>query len=296
MKIAVIGTGVMGTGVGLTLLAQGHQVYCTNRTPEKAQVLVQAGAVYCATPREAAQAATHVIILVWNEAALRSALEGLDGLYAAAGEQHVFIDMSTQLPATACEEAAQFAKRGALFVDAPVHGSRAEAHSGGLWIMVGGEQPAYQAALPVLEAIGASVHYMGGTGSGCIAKLCGNHLVSLIVASLGESLAMARKAGIDAYELIKLWGESDFRSPIIEGAGRSMLDHDFAVSFHLRTMVKDTELIRNYSESIGVPVLLSNVVHELNKIAQNQGWGDENASAIFRLFEQMAGVGAAPAD
>lgn len=293
MKIAIIGTGVMGTGVGLTLLGKGHQVYCTNRTPQNAQALVDAGAVYCATPREAAENATHVIILVWNEAALRVALEGTDGgdgLYAAAGEGRVFIDMSTQLPATAQEEAREFAARGAQFVDAPVHGSRAEAHAGGLWIMVGGEQSAYQAALPVLNAIGASVHYMGGVGSGCVAKLCGNHLVSLIVASLGESLAMASKAGIDAYELIKLWGESDFRSPIIEGAGRSMLAHDFAVSFHLRTMVKDTELIRNYSESIGVPVLLSNVVHELNKVAQNQGWGDENASAIYRLFEQMAGI------
>ena len=291
MNIAIIGTGVMGTGVGLTLLAKGHQVYCTNRTPANAQALVDAGAVYCATPREAAQNATHVLILVWNEAALRVALDGADGLYAAAAPGRVFIDMSTQLPATAQQEAHEFAARGALFVDAPVHGSRAEAHSGGLWIMVGGEQAAYQSALPVLDAIGASVHYMGGVGSGCIAKLCGNHLVSLIVASLGESLAMAKKAGIDAYELIKLWGESDFRSPIIEGAGRSMLDHDFAVSFHLRTMVKDTELVRNYSESIGVPVLLSNVVHELNKVAQNHGWGDENASAIFRLFEQMAGIG-----
>lgn len=290
MKIAIIGTGVMGTGVGLTLLAKGHEVYCTNRTPANADPLVKAGAHYCATPREAAEQASHVIILVWNEAALRTALEGDNGLYAAAAPGRVFIDMSTQLPATACEEGAAFAARGAQFVDAPVHGSRAEAHSGGLWIMVGGDAAAYQTALPVLTAIGASVHYMGVTGSGCIAKLCGNHLVSLIVASLAESLAMANKAGIDAYELIKLWGESDFRSPIIEGAGRSMLGHDFAVSFHLRTMVKDTELIRNYSESIGVPVLLSNMVHELNKVAQNHGWGDENASAIFRLFEQMAGI------
>ena len=101
---------------------------------------------------------------------------------------------------------------------------------------------------------------------------------------------MAEKAGLDGCELIKLWGESDFRSPIIEGAGGSMLKHDFGVSFHLRTMVKDTELIRNYSESIGVPVLLSNIVHELNKVCENKGWGDLNASAIFKLFEEMAGV------
>ena len=111
MKIAIIGTGVMGTGVGLTLLGKGHQVYCTNRTPQNAQALIEAGAHYCATPREAAENASHVIILVWNEAALRTALDGDNGLYAAAGEGRVFIDMSTQLPATAQEEAREFAAR-----------------------------------------------------------------------------------------------------------------------------------------------------------------------------------------
>ena len=290
MKIAIIGTGIMGTGVGRTLIDHGHEVFCYNRTRQNADDLVKHGATFCVTPRQAAESATHTIILVWNQAALNAVLEGDDGLFACAGKGRVFIDMSTQLPETARREGGEFERRGALFLDAPVHGSKAEANSGGLWIMAGGTQESWQAALPVLSLIGASAHYMGETGAGCIAKLCGNHLVSAILASLAESLAMAKKAGIDGYELIKLWGESDFRSPIIEGAGRSMLDHDFAVSFHLRTMVKDTELIRNYSETIGVPVMLSNIVHELNKISQNRGWGEENASAIFRLFEEMAGI------
>lgn len=290
MNIAIIGTGVMGTGVGLTLLGKGHTVRCYNRTPGNAAALVEAGAVFCATPGEAAQGASHVIILIWNEAALQAVLHGADGLLAHAAPGQVFIDMSTQLPQTAKDSAAGFASRGALFMDAPVHGTRGEAHSGGLWIMCGADHSTWDAALPVLKTIGATVHHMGPVGAGCAAKLCGNHLVSAILASLGESLAMAKKSGLDCEELIKLWSESDFRSPIIEGAGHSMLKHDFAVSFHLRTMVKDTELIRNYSESIGVPVMLSNTVHELNKVAQNMGWGEENASAIFKLFEVMAGM------
>lgn len=290
MKVAVIGTGIMGTGVGLTLLGKGHDVFCYNRTPENADELVKAGATFCATPRQAIDGASYVIILVWNAAALADVLGGEDGLYAGARAGQVFIDISTQLPETARLEASEFEKRGALFVDAPVHGSKAEAHSGGLWIMAGGSRPAWEAALPVFGSIGAAAHYMGDVGNGCVAKLCGNHLVSAILASLAESLALAKKSGIDGHELLKLWGESDFRSPIIEGAGRSMLDHDFAVSFHLRTMVKDTELVRNFSETIGVPVMLSNLVHELNKVSQNRGWGEQNASAIFRLFEEMAGI------
>ena len=291
MKVAIIGTGVMGTGVGMTLLSKGFEVSCYNRSPDNAAALVAAGARLCATPGEAARAASHVLIWVWNEAALHAAVDGEGGLCAQAQAGQVFIDMSTQLPETSRAVAAQFAAKGAMFVDAPVHGSRAEAHSGGLWVMVGADAPAWQAALPVLRAVAATVHHMGPVGSGSAAKLCGNHLVSAVLASLAESLAMAKKSGLDCHELIKLWGESDFRSPIIEGAGKSMIDGDFAVSFHLRTMVKDTELIRNHSESIGVPVLISNTVHELNKTAQNLGLGELNATAIYKLFEMMAGLG-----
>jgi 3-hydroxyisobutyrate dehydrogenase-like beta-hydroxyacid dehydrogenase len=294
MKIAIIGTGVMGTGVGLTLMTKGHEVSCYNRHPDNAAALVSAGATLYASPGEAARDASHVIVLVWNEAALHAAVDGPSGLWEAASAGQVVIDMSTQLPETSRRVGARFAEKGAMFVDAPVHGSRAEAHSGGLWIMAGANQAAWDAALPVLSSIGATVHHMGPVGSGSAAKLCGNHLVSAIVASLAESLAMAKKSGLDCRELIKLWGESDFRSPIIEGAGHSMIDGNFDVSFHLRTMVKDTELIRNHSESIGVPVMISNTVHELNKAAQNLGWGELNATAIYKLFELMAGMRPAP--
>jgi 3-hydroxyisobutyrate dehydrogenase-like beta-hydroxyacid dehydrogenase len=292
MKIAIIGCGVMGTGVGLTLLAKGHEVSCYNRNPANPNnaTLVAAGARLCATPSEAAAHASHVIVLVWNEAALHEVVNGPQGLVANARAGQVFIDMSTQLPQTSRAVAAQFKAVGASYIDAPVHGSRAEAHAGGMWVMVGADDAAWNAALPVLNEVAATVHQMGPVGAGSAAKLCGNHLVSAIVASLAESLAMAKKSGLDCHELIKLWGESDFRSPIIEGAGKAMVDGDFAVSFHLRTMVKDTELIRNHSESIGVPVMISNTVHELNKAAQNLGWGELNATAIYKLFELMGGM------
>ena len=294
MKVAVIGTGIMGTGVGLTLRSKGHDVTCWNRTKGNAAELLGAGATWKETPRAAAEGADFVVILIWNEEALRAVTAGPNGLYAGARAGQVYVDMSTQLPSTAVAEAREFEQRGAAFLDAPVHGTKGESRSGGLWVMVGGPRAVYDRTLPLFQAIGETVHYMGPTGRGCAAKLCGNHFVSAILASMGESLALAEKAGVDGFELLKLWGESDFRSPIIEGAGNSMLRHEFGVSFHLRTMVKDTELVRNLSESLGVPVILSNVVHELNKVAQNRGYGEENASAIYKLFQEMAGLQVKP--
>ncbi len=294
LKVAVIGTGIMGTGVGLTLRSKGHEVTCWNRTKANAEELLRAGAVWKDSPKAAAAEADFIVLLVWNEEALHHVLSGPEGVVAAARPGQIYLDISTQLPATALAEARQLEERGAAFLDAPVHGTKGEARSGGLWFMVGGDRKVYDRALPLFQAIGETVHYMGPTGRGCAAKLCGNHFVSAILASMGEALALAEKAGVDGFELLKLWGESDFRSPIVAGAGGSMLNHQFDPTFHLRTMVKDTELVRNLSESLGVPVILSNVVHELNKVAQNRGYGDENASAIYKLFQEMAGLPVKP--
>ena len=283
-----MGAGVIAQGVGKTLLSNGFRVRCYNRTEANAAALVAAGAEYCSTPAAAADGADVVISAVWNKQAFDSLMLGEDGLYKNAASGQVFIDMSTQLPDTAVEAAGIFAEKGAFFLDAPIHGSRAEANSGGLWIMVGGDEKVFADARELLLVLGETVHYMGDNGKGYAAKLCGNHLVSTVVAAVCESMVLASKAGIDPDEILKVWQESDFRSPVVGGVGRSVIDRDFDVSFHLRTMVKDTELIRNYSESLDVPVFLSNIVHEVNKVGLNMGFGEENASAVVKVFEHMA--------
>ncbi len=137
-KAAIIGTGVMGTGMGKVLLDQGFEVSCYNRTEKNAGDLVSAGSVYYNTPAKAAQSAEVVISMMWSKEALDSVMLGADGLLPNALEGQLFIDMSTQLPETGVWLAEKFGDKKALFLDAPVHGSKSEANSGELWIMVGG--------------------------------------------------------------------------------------------------------------------------------------------------------------
>ncbi len=288
--IAIIGTGIMGTGIGKTFIKHGYTVSCYNRTKDHAADLINAGAHYEETPAAAAFGADTVIMVLWDKTALDAVVMGKDGLFAQASSGQVYVDMSTQLPETAEWEALEFERSGAEFLDAPVHGTKGEANTGGLWIMVGGKESVYKRMIPIFEIIGETHHYMGSCGKGFSAKLCGNHLVSTIVAALCESMVLAVKAGLDPAEVLAVWMDSDFRSPVVEGVGKSIISRDFEVSFHLRTMVKDTELIRNFSESIQVPVLLSNIVHEINKIGLNKGYGEENASAVVKVFEEMSGL------
>ena len=154
--------------------------------------------------------------------------------------------------------------------------------------MCGGKKDTFNKAEGILSIVGKTVHYMGDHGKGYAAKLCGNHLVSTIVAAICESMVMGKKAGLNPKEFLNVWMDSDFRSPVVEGVGNSIITRDFDVSFHLRTMVKDTELIRNFSESIKVPVLLFNIVHKVNNIGENKGLGEENASAVVKVFENFS--------
>lgn len=290
MNIAILGTGTMGLGMGETLLKKGHTLTIYNRTKKNAQPLIDKGATYHETVREAIKGAEYIILMPWNKEALEAFSTGENGTFHNAQEHQIFINMSTQLPDTAIWEASHYALKKAHFLDAPVHGSKGEAYSGGLWAMVGGQEHVYSKTIPLFEEIAETHHFMGKHGNGYATKLCGNHLVSSIVAALGESMTLAKKAGLDLNEVLKVWMDSDFRSPVVEGVGGSIINRDFEVSFHLRTMVKDTELIRNYSEQLEVPVLLSNIVHEVNKVGLNMGLGEENASAVVKVFEHMAGI------
>ncbi|MGB9592316.1 MAG: NAD(P)-dependent oxidoreductase, partial [Candidatus Kryptoniota bacterium] len=242
------------------------------------------------SPKSVAEKCDIIFVTVWNKTALEAVVLGPEGLVAGAHKGKVFIDMSTQLPETAEWEASLFHDKGSDFLDAPVHGSKDEASNGGLWMMVGGDRSVYERVLPILKVITATQHYMGGWGKGFATKLCGNLLVSTIVAALSEALVLAQKAGLDPEEALKLWQESDFRSPVVGGVGQSICTRNFDVSFHLRTMVKDTDLIHTYAEQINVPLMLANSVHELNKIGLNKGFGDENASAVVKVYEDMAGI------
>ena len=289
-KIGLIGLGVMGQGIASNILKAGYPLTIYNRTSEKVEEFVQKGAKQASTPREVAENSEILIIMVWDVPALKTVMEGSDGVVAGAHKGLTVIDMSTMMPAISKWEAAQLAEKGAEFLDAPVHGTKGEVHAGGLWLMAGGKKEVFEKMIPIFKVLCETYHYVGSTGQGSVLKLCGNLLVSSLVAALCEALVLAVKAGIKPSDALQLWGESDFKSPLLEGFGKAVCQRNFDVSFHLRTMVKDTDYVRKFAEELGYPVPVSSNVHEIYKMAQSMGWGEENASAVIKLFEKMAGV------
>lgn len=287
-KVAYLGLGTMGSGMATNLIEADYAVTVWNRTPEKCAPLVAMGASEASTPAEAVADVDVVMYCLSDDDAVEDVVFAVDGVLVGAQPGQIALDMSTVHPNTSRREAEAYAEQGIDFLDAPVFGSKAEAREGGLWIIVGGDEAVFKRIKPVLEPLSASVHYMGATGMGTSMKLVGNLIVAAQIEAVGEALILAQKAGLDLNGVMDVLDVVDFRSPLISGIGRSVIKRDFSTSFALRHMLKDADLIAAFAEQLRSPIPETAIVREMLKAAVNQGWGEENASALIKGLELQA--------
>lgn len=287
-KVAYLGLGTMGSGMATNLIEADYAVTVWNRTPEKCAPLVAMGASEASTPAEAVADVDVVMYCLSDDDAVEDVVFAVDGVLVGAQPGQIALDMSTVHPDTSRREAEAYAEQGVDFLDAPVFGSKAEAQEGGLWIIVGGDEAVFKRIKPVLEPLSASVHYMGATGMGTSMKLVGNLIVAAQIEAVGEALILAQKAGLDLNGVMDVLDVVDFRSPLISGIGRSVIKRDFSTSFALRHMLKDANLIAAFAEQLRSPIPETAIVREMLKAAVNQGWGEENASALIKGLELQA--------
>jgi 3-hydroxyisobutyrate dehydrogenase-like beta-hydroxyacid dehydrogenase len=289
-KIAYIGLGIMGSGMASNLLKAGYSVTVWNRTSQRCAPLVEQGATQADTPAQAAAAADIVMYCLSNEAAIEDTVFGADGILSGVHQGQIAIDMSTVHPNTSDLEAMAYAEKGVEFLDAPVFGSKNESAAGGLWIVVGGKKEVFEKVKPILEPLSETIHYMGETGKGATMKLVGNSIVATQIQALGEGMILATKAGLNPQDVLDVLHVTDFRSPIFDGIGKMLIERDFSTSFALKWMLKDANLIAQLAEDLNSPIGAIAIARETIKAAVNQGWGEENASALIKALEMQAGT------
>lgn len=289
-SIAFIGLGTMGRGMVSNLTAAGHTVTVWNRTKPAADDPLLEGAARAETAKEAVQGADVVMYCLADDEAVREVVLAPGGLAETVEHPSIVIDLSTIDPETSAAEAAAYAGRGIRFLDAPVFGSKGEAEGGGLWVVAGGDRAAFDAVGDVLGAISETVHYMGASGNGAKMKLVGNLAVAAQLEALGESLTLAKKAGLDLDDVLGVFAVTDFKSPIFDGVGAAVLAGDYSPSFALKLMRKDGRLVKAFADRLGVPVPGTAATVATIERAVDAGWGDENASALIKVLAADAGV------
>jgi 3-hydroxyisobutyrate dehydrogenase len=208
MKIGLAGVGRMGAAMATRLMGCGHGVSVWNRTPEKAETLVQAGAKYVTTPAHLAASSEVLITILTDAAAIEAVYYATDGLLAGVRPRHLVIEMSTVRPDVKKALADRLTAQGAALVDCPVGGSTGAALDGKLFGFAGGEPADFARARPILEHLCRRLEYVGPVGAGASMKLAINLPLLVYWQALGEALALCRPLGIDPQRLMDIFADT----------------------------------------------------------------------------------------
>jgi 3-hydroxyisobutyrate dehydrogenase-like beta-hydroxyacid dehydrogenase len=293
VKVAVVGTGRMGSAMARAIARGDDELLLYNRTPDKARPLAdELGATMVDSPAEAAGSADICITMLADGAAVASVWDGDDGLASNAREGSVLVDMSTVPPDTLQPYAARVRERGAGLLDAPVSGSTQLAESGSLTIMAGGEAQDLERARPVLERLAKTVHHVGPLGSGSAMKLAVNAVIFALNNAVSEALVIAERAGIQrelAYEII---ATSAAGAPFVGYKRQAFVEPEAApVGFSLDLAAKDLALITAFADRLGVPAAQAAANATLIGEAAAQVGADRDFAQVATHLRVLAGEG-----
>lgn len=289
MNVAFLGLGTMGSAMAANVLRRGHSLVVWNRTAARAEALVAAGARWAPTPAEAARGQDVVITMLADVPAVETVMGGSQGVVEGLSPGMVVMDMSTVDPSTALKMERWVTTRGAVFMDAPVSGSRKPATDGTLLIMVGGPAEAVERVRPVLECMGRVV-VVGGVGQGMAMKLVLNGLGAHMMAGLCSMLVLGRKLGLGTAEMLEVIGGGAFSSPMFKAKGDKIARRDFTADFSLALLRKDQRLVQQAARGLGYPMPTQDTVLDVVDEAVQSGLGSQDMCALIRLFEQWTGV------
>ena len=289
-KIGLIGLGLMGRPMGMNLLKAGHQLTVWNRTSERAQELVKAGAILAKTPREVAAASEFLLTIVSDPAALESVLWGHegqnDGALAGLRGGSIYVDSSTISPSLVRRIAAACKERGVRFLDAPVTGGDWGAREGNLVFMIGGDAETLRDAESVLGVLGKKWFHLGPNGAGQTVKLAMNAVLALEVGAMAEAIALVTKAGLKGEQLVEVMQASMARSGVLDVKSPLMLKGDYKPSFPLRLMHKDLGLALDLGNQLGVALPTTAAAREIYNCVKGESNEDLDYSAVMRFWKK----------
>lgn len=280
-KIAVLGLGIMGSGMARQLLAAGFDLSVWNRSADKATALGEAGARIAATPADAASDADIVVAMLADDSVSRAIWTGEDGALAAMKPGTVAIESSTLTGDWVFELARDAAAKSIRFIEAPVTGSRDQAAQGQLRFLVGGDADALDTARPALEAMGGAIVHLGPVGSAATVKLANNYLCGVQAASLAEAIALFEKHGLDVEQAMSIITDGAPASPMVKGVGRRMLDRDYQPHFLVPLMAKDLGYAAQALSDVGITSAIAKAARQRFIDADAAGEGQRDIAAII---------------
>ncbi|MBW0114077.1 NAD(P)-dependent oxidoreductase [Pseudonocardia abyssalis] len=276
--VALLGTGIMGAGMGLNILAAELPLRVWNRTADKALALGEAGATVASSPAEAVAGADVIVTMLGDGSHVREVMEQAE---PASGQ--VWAQMTTA-GVDQSELLAIAARHGLRFVDAPVVGTRAPAESGQLLVLAAGSPAARAAVQPVFDAVGRETRWVADDATGLAAsrlKLVVNSWVLAITAATGEAVALAEGLGVDPQAFLDAVGGGPLDLPYLQAKAKAIRARDWTPSFSVTNAAKDADLITAAAQEAGIRLDVAPAAAARYHRAADAGHGDDDMAAGY---------------
>lgn len=286
--IAWIGTGVMGAQQAGHLVKAGYEVKAYGHHYEKvAAQAPQFGFEACRTIAEAVAGADFIFVMVGYPRDVEEVFCAPGGILESAKPGAVAVDMTTSSPTLAQKLYALGAKKGVAVLDAPVSGGDKGAREATLSIMVGGDEAAFQKALPLFEKMGKSILLMGPAGCGQHTKAANQIAVAGATAAYTEAILYAEKAGLDPQKMLDAIGGGAAGSWQIANMAPRALAGDFAPGFYVKHFIKDMKIIHDETASRGVRLEMLESVLSLYERFAAAGGADNGTQALIKFYKEQ---------
>lgn len=285
MQVGWIGCGVMGASMAGHLLEAGHGLRIHTRTRAKAAELIERGASWAGSPREAADAADVAISIVGFPDDVEAVHLGDTGTLAADRPPPILVDMTTSEPDLAVRLHDAAASVGTSFLDAPVSGGDIGARRGTLSIMIGGDDSAVSTVKPIFDVLGGTVVHQGGPGAGQRTKIVNQILVAASMMGAAEAVLFANRAGLDPRRVLESVASGAAGSWTLSNLVPRMLDGDFEPGFYIDHFVKDLGIAVRAARGLGLDLPGLALAERFYRDAQEAGLGAKGTQALLLAMD-----------
>ena len=285
MKIAFIGTGLMGYPMASNLLKKKLNLKVFSRTLDKAKPLEKLGAIVSNSLGEAVKDTEIIITMLTDDEAVEKVLGDKQFLNNLKPSSTV-IDMSSIKPKIAIQYGKILEEKGINFLDAPVSGGTIGAEDGSLAIMVGGEQKTFDYAFDTLKIMGNPT-LVGPIGSGQVSKLANQIIVGVTIGAVAEAIMLCERAGVDANKFIKALSGGFADGKILQNHGKRMIDKDFSPKGKVSTHLKDMNNILECAGDFDTKLPISSLIKEMFNSLVERGNDNDDHSALYKEIENQ---------
>ncbi|MBU9724288.1 MULTISPECIES: NAD(P)-dependent oxidoreductase [Bacillaceae] len=282
--VGFIGTGVMGKSMASHIKKGGHELLVYNRTKGKAEELLNQGAVWCNTVAELAEKSDVIITIVGYPHDVEEIYLGEEGILAHVRQGANLIDMTTSNPQLSKKIYDVAKDKGVGCLDAPVSGGDIGAKEARLAIMVGGDEDTFKEVYPILSLMGQNIQHQGPAGSGQYTKMANQIAIASTMMGVAESLAYAKKAGLDQKKVLDSISTGAAGSFSLSNLGPRMIDGNFEPGFYIKHFIKDMKIALESAETMGLHTPGLALAKKLYEELTEKGEDDSGTHAIYKYY------------